>query len=206
MHRSPHPPAQPPVPGPRSDTTPPPADRAREHPADPAADTGPLPSPRFPTAVARVLRAAGWFPGRREMAQVEYWADTLRAHRSPAGHRLTVHPAAVEAWAEFGGLPLAGAGPGAQVAPSSVLINPLCGLHAARTLTDLGRALDAEIAPLGQEGEGAALLAMDAEGRVYSVDHTGDWYVGRHVDAALTALLTGVRPTRLTTPRPEPSR
>ena len=204
MHRPQHHPTARPAPGrtaPGRGPDVPAPHRPPEHAAGHPVDTAlPHPPPaRFPAAVADALRAAGWYPGRREMAQVEYWADTLRAHRSPGGHRHTVHRAAVEAWAEFGGLPLAAPGPGVEIAPTPVLINPLCGLHAARTLADLGRALDAEIAPLGQESDGAALLAMDAEGRVYSLDHTGDWYLGRHLDAALTSLLTGVRPVRLTT-------
>ncbi|MDX2295048.1 MULTISPECIES: SUKH-3 domain-containing protein, partial [Streptomyces] len=42
------------------------------------------------------------------------------------------------------------------------------------------------------------VLAMDAEGRVYSLDHAGDWYLGRDIDAALATLVTGTQPTRLT--------
>lgn len=80
----------------------------------------------------------------------------------------------------------------------------MCGLHLARTLSDLGRALGTEICPLGEEapgaepGSGRAVLAVDSEGRVYSLDHTGDWFLGHSVDAALTTLVTGGRPERLT--------
>ncbi|MBB1247311.1 SUKH-3 domain-containing protein, partial [Streptomyces durbertensis] len=59
---------------------------------------------RFPAAVDAALRAAGWQPGRWDIRQAEIWADTLRAHTSPSGHLHHVFPAAVEAWAEFGGL------------------------------------------------------------------------------------------------------
>uniref|UniRef100_UPI001ABFD859 SUKH-3 domain-containing protein n=1 Tax=Streptomyces africanus TaxID=231024 RepID=UPI001ABFD859 len=59
---------------------------------------------RFAVTVDAALRAAGWQPGRWDIKQAEIWADTLRDHASPAGHRHTVFPAAVEAWAEFGGL------------------------------------------------------------------------------------------------------
>jgi hypothetical protein len=126
------------------------------------------------------------------------WADILGAHVSPAGHRHAVFPAAVEAWAEFGGLTVpAVAGQGRHVAPTPVVIDPMCGLHLARTLGDLGRALGVPVCPLGEEATGQAQLAIDAHGRVYSLDHTGDYYVGPTVHRAIVTLTTGIRPTRL---------
>ncbi|OEV29736.1 SUKH-3 domain containing protein [Streptomyces nanshensis] len=155
---------------------------------------------RFPVAVDDALRTAGWQPGRWDMRQAEEWADTLRGHISPGGHRHAVLPAAVEVWAEFGNLPIAPTGPGRNIAPAGVHIDPLHALHAARTLADLGRALRTRICPLGTDGADAALLAIDTDARVYSLDHTGDWYLGRDFDTALAALLTGSRPERLTRP------
>ncbi|MDJ0460472.1 SUKH-3 domain-containing protein [Streptomyces sp. H27-C3] len=156
---------------------------------------------RFPVAVDAALRTAGWQPGRWDIRQAEHWADTLRAHTSPAGHRHSVFPAAVEAWAEFGGLHLTAPGPGRQIAPTPVHFDPLEGLHHARTLADLGRALDTEVCPLGtelgSEGGSQAVIAIDVEGRVYSLDHTGDWYLGPGVDQALATLVTGTQPPRL---------
>ncbi|MFD5585293.1 SUKH-3 domain-containing protein [Streptomyces sp. NPDC127063] len=156
-------------------------------------------STRFPVPVDAALRDAGWQPGRWDIKQAEIWADTLREHISPAGHRHTVFPAAVEAWAEFGGLTLTPTGPGRQIAPAALHLDPLHGLHLARTLGDLGRALDTEVSPLGAETDTHALIAIDTEGRVYALDHTGDWYLGPDIDQALTALVTGTQPTRLTT-------
>ncbi|SEG35922.1 SUKH-3 immunity protein [Actinacidiphila yanglinensis] len=154
---------------------------------------------RFPDGVAAALRTAGWQPGRWDIKQAEEWADRLRGHLTPGGHRHAVFPAAVEAWAEFGGLEIPPvSGPGRQVAPSAVVVDPLRGLHLARTLGDLGRALETEISPLGEERGSGALLAMDPDGRVYAVDHTGDWYVGPDIDRALAVLVGGVRPVRLT--------
>lgn len=152
---------------------------------------------RFSVAVDAALREAGWRPGRRDIRQAEVWADTLRAHISPAGHVHAVFPAAVEAWAEFGGLRVVPPGAGRHIAPTPFHIDPLHGLHLARTLGDLGRALGTEVCPLGEEADGQALLTIDAEGRVYSLDHTGDWYLGPDIDAALAALVTGVQPQRL---------
>lgn len=153
---------------------------------------------RFPVAVDAVLRDAGWHPGRWNIRQAEEWADALRSHASPAGHQHAVFPAAVEAWAEFGGLHLSPSAPGRQIATTTTHIDPLRGLHLARTLGDLGRALATEVAPLGEEGDGQAVLAIDNEGRVYSIDHTGDWYLGSDIDRALETLITGTQPARLT--------
>ncbi|MGP3984156.1 SUKH-3 domain-containing protein [Streptomyces sp. KR80] len=153
---------------------------------------------RFPVALDAALREAGWQPGRWDMRQAEVWADTLSAHVSPAGHRHAVFPAAVEAWAEFGGLRIGVSGPGRHIAPTPLLVDPLRGLHLARILSDLGRALESELCPLGAETGGAgAVLAIDAAGRVYSLDHTGDWYLGADIDGALATLVTGTRPARL---------
>ncbi|MFC3572823.1 SUKH-3 domain-containing protein [Streptomyces yaanensis] len=155
-------------------------------------------STRFSVPVDAALRAAGWQPGRWNIKQAEVWADTLRSHASPAGHRHAVFPAAVEAWAEFGGLHITAQGPGRQLAPATLDLNPLHGLHMARTLGDLGRALDTEVCPLGEESDNRSLLAIDTEGRVYALDHTGDWYLGPDIDHGLTTLLTGTHPVRLT--------
>ncbi|MER5745147.1 SUKH-3 domain-containing protein [Streptomyces sp. NPDC059913] len=152
---------------------------------------------RFPVAVDAALRAAGWEPGRWDIRRAEEWADTLSSHVSPAGHRHAVFPAAVEAWAEFGGLHITASAPGRQIAPAPVRIDPLSGLHLARTLGDLGRALETEVSPLGEEGDGQAVLAIDTEGRVYSIDHTGDWYLGPDIDQALATLVSGIQPARL---------
>ncbi|MFE2880415.1 SUKH-3 domain-containing protein [Streptomyces roseus] len=154
---------------------------------------------RFPGPVDTALRTAGWEPGRWDIKQAEFWADALRDHTTPAGHRHTVFPAAVEAWAEFGGLHITAPGPGRQIAPTPVRLDPLTGLHLARTFADLGRALSSELCPLGVDTDTGSHLAIDREGRVYGIDHTGDWYLGTDLDEALTLLLTGLQPTRLTT-------
>ncbi|MFJ2110972.1 MULTISPECIES: SUKH-3 domain-containing protein [unclassified Streptomyces] len=157
-----------------------------------------LSTTRFPVPVDAALRDAGWRPGRWDIHRAEEWADTLRAHITPAGHRLTVLPAAVEAWAEFGGLRITAPGPGRQIAPATLRIDPTAGIHLARTLADLGRSLETELCPLGEEGDAQAVLAIDTDGRVFSIDHTGDWYLGPNIDRALGTLITGLEPVRLT--------
>jgi hypothetical protein len=105
----------------------------------------------------------------------------------------------VEAWAEFGGIGVDLAGAGRQQARTPFLIDPLRGLHQPRTLADLGRALDCPVAPLGEENGGLGLLVVDAQGRVHSLDHSGEWYLGPSVDHAVTSLVMGLAPERLST-------
>ncbi|MEY9963043.1 hypothetical protein ABIA33_001069 [Streptacidiphilus sp. MAP12-16] len=152
---------------------------------------------RFSAEVASVLTEAGWFPGRRLLPRAEQWADTLSGRTSPEGHRHAIFPAAVEAWAEFGGLAVTLEGDGQQLARTPFSIDPLVGLYQPRTLADLGRCLELPLAPLGEEREGQALLAIDALGRVYSLDHSGEWFLGQTVDQALATLITGAVPERL---------
>ncbi|MFJ9459451.1 SUKH-3 domain-containing protein [Kitasatospora sp. NPDC101447] len=168
-------------------------------PGDSATGTVGRTRPRFPADVAAELKAAGWHPGRWEMGQAEEWADALVGYGAPNGVAHSVFPAAVEAWAEFGGLAFDLSGPGRQLARTPFLVDPLCGLHQPRTLLDLGRALGTQVAPLGEEAYGQALLAVDEEGRVYSLDHTGEWFLGHGIDQAITALVLGTSPERLRT-------
>lgn len=153
--------------------------------------------PRFAADVANALKKAGWFPGRREIRQAEQWADVLTSHGGPSDPPHSVFPAAIEAWAEFGGLAVELAGPGRTLARTPFRIDPHCGLYQPRTLADLGRALDTRLAPLGEELHGQALLAVDEQGRVFSLDHTGEWFLGHTPDQALSTLILGIPPERL---------
>jgi hypothetical protein len=147
-----------------------------------------------------VLKHAGWHPGRWQIRQAEAWADAVALYDSPHGHHHSIFPAAVEAWAEFGGIAVDLAGAGTRLARTPFVIDPLRGLHQPRTLADFGRALGSPVAPLGEENGGQALLAIDADGRVYSLDHTGEWYLGQTIYQALTTLVMGTVPERLHTP------
>ncbi|MER8182956.1 SUKH-3 domain-containing protein [Kitasatospora sp. NPDC094015] len=155
--------------------------------------------PRFPADVAAALKQAGWHPGRWEIRQAEEWADELAAHDGPPETRHSVFPAAVEAWAEFGGLSFDLSGAGRSQARTPFLLDPRCGLHQPRTLADLGRALGSRLAPLGEESYGRALLAIDEDGRVFSLDHAGEWFLGPSIDQAVSTLVLGLPQHRLRT-------
>ncbi|WP_371498784.1 SUKH-3 domain-containing protein [Kitasatospora sp. NBC_00374] len=149
--------------------------------------------------MAAALKQAGWHPGRWEIIQAEQWADELAAHGAPPDVRHSVFPAAVEAWAEFGGLSFDLSGAGRAQARTPFLLDPRCGLHQPRTLADLGRALDSKVAPLGEEAFGQALLAIDEGGRVFSLDHAGEWFLGHSIDQAVSTLVLGLPQERLRT-------
>jgi hypothetical protein len=152
---------------------------------------------RFGADVAGVLASAGWTPERRDLGRARAWALSLASHAAPSGHQHTVVDPAVPAFAEFGGLDVRQSGAGEQVARSSFVLDPLRGLHAAETLASLADLIGAPLTPLGEEGDGVGLLAIDSRGRVFLVDHTADWHLGNSLDEALTTLVLGREPRRV---------
>ena len=171
---------------------------ARPHRTYPPSRTAP-PPPASPSPSTPPSAKPAGNPAAGTSSRPRNWADALRAHASPAGHRHTVFPAAVEAWAEFGGLHITATGTRPPDRPPTVHIDPLSGLHLARTLGDLGRALDTEVAPLGEEGRRSRPSSPStAKAASTAIDHTGDWYLGADIDHALETLITGAQPARLT--------
>ena len=77
------------------------------------------------------------------------------------------------------------AGPGEQVARSSFVLDPMRGRHSTATLAELGALIGARLTPLGEEGDGTGLIAVDEHGRVFLLDHTADWYLGGTVEEAV---------------------
>ncbi len=154
-------------------------------------------SDRFPAAVTEALTAAGWQPGRRDEARAREWALTIAGYATPDGRQHVVVPAAIEAYAEFGGLRVTPPGEGERVAPSTVDLDPRRALHSVRTLAGLAALLGGPLTPLGVEGDDTGILAVGASGRVFLLDHTAEWFVGESVAAALTALLLGWEPARI---------
>jgi hypothetical protein len=152
---------------------------------------------RFPPAVVEVLEGAGWREGRRDDPQAQSWALTVASFTAPDGEQHSVVGPAVEAYAEFGGLRVEGGDAGEQIVRSTFTINPLRALPSVHTLSALAAAIGAPLTPLGDEGDGVGLLAVDANGRVFVLDHAGDWLLGSTVDEALTNLVLGRQPVRL---------
>ncbi|WP_051569586.1 SUKH-3 domain-containing protein [Cryptosporangium arvum] len=153
---------------------------------------------RFTADVEAVLRASGWAEGRQVP---ESSAEAIRivcAQPGADGSRHVPFPAAEAALAEFGGIFVRQDEPGVQLRRRPFALDPTMAAATAATLGDLGRLLGVQLFPLGVEGDGDAVLAIDERGRVFAVDHAGEWFLGPSLDAALTTLITGLEPPRVT--------
>ncbi len=152
---------------------------------------------RFPAEVARVLTESGWSPGRRTDDQtagaVRYVCDQVGRD----GARTESFDAAFEALTEFGGLFVVQDGPGRDLRLRPFALDPTRVAATTETLADLGRVLGTSLFPLGMEGDHDSVLAIDRSGRVFAIDHTGTWFLGDTIDAALVTLIYGIQPPRL---------
>jgi hypothetical protein len=134
---------------------------------------------------------------QRAQALARQWSLRLAGYAAPDGRHHDVVPAAVAAYAEFGGRRVRPDGGGDRVAASGFLIDPVRAIHSVRTLADLAAALGARLTPLGVEEPGTGLLAVDEYGRLFVLDHTAEWWLGDSVEEGLDTLSRGRAPLRL---------
>lgn len=152
---------------------------------------------RFPNEVETVLRSAGWSPGRRVTELSEDSIRKVCAQAGADGSRHTPFPAAEQALAEFVGLYVFQDEPGVTLRRRPFALDPTMAAATTTTLADFGRALGVALFPLGVEGDGDAVLAIDERARVFALDAGGEWFLGDGLDAALTTLITGAAPPRI---------
>ncbi|GAA4608233.1 hypothetical protein BJY16_006736 [Actinoplanes octamycinicus] len=152
---------------------------------------------RFPDEVDAVLRNAGWSEGRHVPEVAGHMIEVVCAYTAAGGARHTRFPAAERALAEFAGIYIDQDGPGLVLRRSLFAIDPTMAIPTATTLADFGAALGSRLFPLGVEGVDDAVLAIDERGRVFALDPTGEWHLGDTLDAALTTLVTGAAPARV---------
>lgn len=150
-----------------------------------------------PAEVTAVLTGAGWTPGRRVVAATTRVLQQISELAGRDGARLEPFAAAVRVLDEFGGLYVAQDGPGRDLRRRPFALDPTLAAATAETLVDFGRVLGTRLFPLGAEGDQDTVLAIDEYGRVFALDHTGEWYLGENIAAALTTLVTGVQPPRV---------
>ncbi|MGW6282673.1 SUKH-3 domain-containing protein [Kribbella sp. NPDC055071] len=157
---------------------------------------------RFPREVGIVLAAAGWYQGRRDELYVARATRRLQEQASRfsdrAGGRFHLFPAASAVLAEFGGIAVEQDGPGRQVRRRPFEFDVVQVAATTQTLAGFSEVIGRRVLPIGLEGANDSILAIDEDGRVFALDHAGDWFLGPSIDAALTTLVTGTRPPRLT--------
>jgi len=152
---------------------------------------------RFPEPVATVLAAAGWHTGRNVHAAAAAMIERISAGTGRHGARLPAGPAARDALCEFGGLRIGPDGPGCAVRRRPFELDPTSIGCCAQTLADASRIIGAPLFPIGLEGDHDAILTIDEPGRVFALDHAGEWHLGDSMDAALVTLITGAAPARV---------
>jgi SUKH-3 immunity protein len=151
----------------------------------------------LPLDVEAALRSVGWDPQTRDEARASRWALMLAGYATPDGRSHTIVPPAVEVFARYGGVEMPASDEGRQVAPGGFRLDPGRVQATVATLAALGATLHSKLTPIGDEGGGTGLLAIDGDGRVFVVDHTGDWFLGDTIEDALTALVLGIQPARI---------
>jgi hypothetical protein len=151
----------------------------------------------LPLDVEAALRAVGWDPQTRDEPRARQWALILAGYATPDGQSHTIVPPAIEVFARYGGVEIPAADEGRQVAPAGFRLDPGRVQATVATLAALGSALHTKLTPIGDEGDGTGLLAIDDDGRVFVVDHAGEWFIGDTIEDALTTLILGIQPARL---------
>jgi hypothetical protein len=139
---------------------------------------------RWSAEADRVLRLAGWYPGRS--VPTEQWERTL--YQEDEG--FVIHEAARRFLAEFGGLEINQKGPGRTMARSPFRLDPLLAKWDYEIFEVLSEEAETYLYPIGDLSRGNFYLGMAANGAVF----VGmDSLVADTADEALDKLIRGVR-------------
>ncbi|MFF8381403.1 SUKH-3 domain-containing protein [Streptomyces sp. NPDC015661] len=138
------------------------------------------------------LTRAGWRPGR-DAGDAAMIAILKTAGLGP----WPLFPAAERAVREFYGLrPEAATRGGREVAATGCVVDPQEARYSGPPLHRLAELLGTRLFPLGRT-DADAPMAVDEEGRLFSLGTGGAWLHGETVRDGLLALTEGLRPVRL---------
>ncbi|GLW51943.1 hypothetical protein Stsp02_76030 [Streptomyces sp. NBRC 14336] len=140
---------------------------------------------RWSAETERVLRAAGWHPGRTVLTAT--WEATLRER---GGFRIS--EAARRFLAEFGGLASTERGPGKTMARMGFTLDPTVAEWDDEIFDALSEAAGVELYPIGEADRRNLYLGMDPNGAVH-VGMDSAVRLADTGDAALEKLVEGVR-------------
>ncbi|MBW5483898.1 SUKH-3 domain-containing protein [Streptomyces bambusae] len=139
-----------------------------------------------------VLRQAGWRPGRNAGD-----AAMLAILKTAAVGHWALFPAAEAAIREFHGLRIAPApGGGRVVAATGCVVDPQEARYAGPPLSRLGDTLGTRLFPFGRT-DNEAPLALDEDGRLFTLGVGGAWLLGETAREGLVGLAEGAMPVRL---------
>lgn len=140
---------------------------------------------RWSAQTDRVLREAGWYPGR-EVA-TDDWERAL--HEADEG--FVVHEAARRFLGEFGGLDVQVDGPGRTMSRSPFRLDPLVARWDFEIIDVQSEEMGARLCPVGDTDRGNAYLTMAPDGAVYlGMDYPRK--LAASGDQALTKLVEGI--------------
>ncbi|MEU1871962.1 SUKH-3 domain-containing protein [Streptomyces sp. NPDC019793] len=142
--------------------------------------------PRWSPETERVLRLAGWYPGRT--VSVESWEREMQE----ADDGYVMHDAVRRFLAEFGGLEVSQRGPGVNAARSPFRIDPSSAKWDFEIIDALSEDAEVYLYPVGELSQGNSYLVMAESGAFYlgmdDVELLADT-----ADAALDKLVRGIR-------------
>lgn len=140
---------------------------------------------RWSAETDRVLRAAGWYPGRS--VPTEQWESTLREHGG-----FEIHPAARRFLAEFGGLAVDQEGPGVTMARAPFRLDPLAAEWDDEIFDVLSEEAGVPLYPIGDAMRRNSYLGIAPNGAVYiGMDSVA--LLAETPDEALRKLVEGVQ-------------
>lgn len=139
---------------------------------------------RFSKHSERVLRKAGWYPGRQVPELVSTWKN------HPYIADLEMFETAERFLLEFGGIKVTQSGPGVTLARSPFKIDPTVAYYERELFEKFGRMVDTRLYPLGEAADRWYYLAIGENGRVYYVMEDV-LLAGDTEDEALENLLIG---------------
>ncbi|MEU6453039.1 SUKH-3 domain-containing protein [Streptomyces sp. NPDC047065] len=149
---------------------------------DPAPDTT---SPRWPAETDRVLRAAGWSPGRA--VPTDTWESILL---ETGGFEL--HDAARRFLAEFGALRVPHREPWAEMPWREFSLDPLLAFWDTEIIEDLSDRAGVALYPIGMRDRRNSHLTMAEDGAVYEgMDDV--WLLASTPDQALEQITKRIR-------------
>lgn len=139
---------------------------------------------RWSELTERVLREAGWYPGRQ--VPTGEWETRLNTSDG-----FVMHEAARTFLAEFGGIAVPHGGPGKDIARVAFRLDPMVAEHDYEIFEPFNLLTAEVIYPIGEADNGNEYLGIASDGAVYGgMDALR--LIGEHPRKALNNLVEGI--------------